>query len=214
MLTTLTVVTGSLIFQPAASAWKITRTGRELPANQTLTIGGTNFSCDGNYGFIPGAILENAGRTSTVFLDSPYCFPYGPDTRIYSTQVFPLFETTTQGVKTGLRYFDSQVYTGYYEFGTSNDTRKYTLEGYIEQVPLGNGLYRKNVFLGKGVERTLVKSPDPFNHSLSFSLGIPIESSPYFTSFSVDSEYSTDLPSALDYGRLWSASRLSFKLFC
>ncbi|WP_373525904.1 PEP-CTERM sorting domain-containing protein [Nostoc sp.] len=198
--TLLAVSASTLNFQSAALAWKITRTGRDLPANQTLNIGGTNFSCNGSYGFIPGAILENAGRTSTVLLDRPFCFPYSPETRINSTQVFPLFETTTQGVKAGLRFFDSAFYLG----GTSEYTDKWTLEGYIEQVSLGNGLYRKNVFLGEGTEQTNVISPDPYNFSSSGSIGIPIGSGPYSTSFSIDSEYSTDLPSALDYTLLWS----------
>ncbi|MBD1862330.1 MULTISPECIES: PEP-CTERM sorting domain-containing protein [Trichocoleus] len=210
LATTLTIITSSALFQPAAQAWKITRTGQELPAGQSLNIGGASFSCDGNYGFIPGATLENDGLTSTVFLDKPFCFPYAPNEELVpsasSTRDFFSFKTTDQGVKAGLRFFNPTYYLG----GTSEYTETWTLEGYIEQVPLENGLYSKNIFLGEGVEQTYKVSPNeayPNGFSSSGKGNIPIGSDPALTTISSEqSSFFTSAPSLNDYLRLWSPS--------
>ncbi len=205
LLTALTVGTNSLIFQPAASAWKITRTGRELLVNQPLTIGGKSFSCPG-YGFIPGAILENNGQTSTVFMDKPLCLPYSPSgTTVGNTTVSFSFKTTNQGVQVDLRFYTPQSV----EFLGGEDTDNWTLEGYLEQASLGNGLYRKSIFTGEGTEQTTKTFPTSY-HEGSFnsgSAGLPIGSDPlYSTKNSIVSSDSTPGPTAEDYRQLWSAS--------
>lgn len=198
---TLAVIGSTLSFQPAALAWKITRTGRALPVNQSLSIGGKDFSCGNNYGFLPGATLENSGRTSTIFFD-PFCFPEGSDVSPSGGKVSFSFETTSQGVKTGLIYFNP------YNGGFSEFTDIWTLEGYIEQVSKGNGVYAKNFFIGEGVEQIYRTSPSsqfPNGEFNQGSAGIPIGSNPNLVSnFSVESSYFTDEPTLDDYGALWS----------
>ncbi|MEG4317810.1 MULTISPECIES: hypothetical protein [unclassified Microcoleus] len=207
LLTALTVVTSSLTFQPAASAWKITRTGRELPVNQSLTIGSKSFSCGEGYGFIPGAILENNGQTSTVFMDKPLCLPYSPlGTTFGNTTVSFSFETTNQGVKVDLRFSNPESP----EFIGGESTDKWTLEGYIEQVSQGNGFYSRNVFTGEGTEQTTKTFPTSYQPEGSFnsgSDGLPIGSDPLYSSKSsnVSSNF-TDGPTASDYIQLWSPS--------
>ena len=206
LLTALTVVTTSLTFQPPASAWKITRTGRELPVNQSLTISNKSFSCGEGYGFIPGAVLENNGLTSTVFMDKPLCLPYSPlGTTVGNPTVSFSFKTTNQGVKVDLRFSTPESVES---IGAEN-TDNWTLEGYIEQVSLGNGSYRKNIFTGEGTEQTTKTFPTSY-HEGSFnsgSVGLPIGSDPYYSTKSNNvSSDSTFGPTAEDYRQLWSAS--------